>query len=598
MNNYHIYDEIASNKETGKIVYKARQKKSTQYVAVKSVEKRHKDIILNEVSVMHALDHPNILKFLNWYETSKHIWLIVEYCAGGSLDSLLEQDKRLPETTILQFASDTISALYCLHLNGFIHCNISPSSFLVNDYGQIKLCGFSFARPIPTAIFVSSSSPSPSSLPSSSMNSSSSSMTSPTSSFSSGQLRSSFLFSSLSARGIHFTTPSSSSSSSSFCSSSSHSSSSLPSSFVYMAPELFDSDGFYSFASDFWSLGCVLYEMAFGAPPFVANTIDDLLIQLKGTKKKKSHDTRNENSRTLRITTPSPSSSKSILSEQQQQYEAETEAEDDAWCQLPYLNSLSSSSNSFSSCTSSSCSLSSSSSTNNANLSSLSSSSSSPLSFSSSSPSILSSTPSFTYSSCFLSLLRRLLTRSPVHRITWTELLSHSIWSLTNWESCLIRDKLGLMPLPSSSSASRLPSQPLIQQLYKNQKEHMHSSSRASPSSSPSSLSSSSNSSCSSSSSSQNCFVSAASNSSFNVKSSASVVSNLSTQASFPSTSLSHDQSLSKSSPSSSSSRSNYSTAAVHVTDTATTTDDDEDVEDDLEDLDIDSHLAGLRFSD
>ena len=38
--------------------------------------------------------------------------------------------------------------------------------------------------------------------------------------------------------------------------------------FPYMAPELFSTDGVHSFASDFWSLGCVLYELRRGVPPF------------------------------------------------------------------------------------------------------------------------------------------------------------------------------------------------------------------------------------------------------------------------------------------------------------------------------------------
>jgi serine/threonine-protein kinase ULK4 len=32
----------------------------------------------------------------------------------------------------------------------------------------------------------------------------------------------------------------------------------------YMAPELFSDDGIHSFSSDFWALGCVLYEMTTG----------------------------------------------------------------------------------------------------------------------------------------------------------------------------------------------------------------------------------------------------------------------------------------------------------------------------------------------
>ena len=44
-----------------------------------------------------------------------------------------------------------------------------------------------------------------------------------------------------------------------------------------MAPELFAEDGVYSTASDLWSLGCVLYELAVGNPPFVSNNFEELV---------------------------------------------------------------------------------------------------------------------------------------------------------------------------------------------------------------------------------------------------------------------------------------------------------------------------------
>lgn len=44
----------------------------------------------------------------------------------------------------------------------------------------------------------------------------------------------------------------------------------------YMAPELFQ-DGVHSFASDLYSLGCVLYELASGSPPYVESSITQLM---------------------------------------------------------------------------------------------------------------------------------------------------------------------------------------------------------------------------------------------------------------------------------------------------------------------------------
>ena len=45
-----------------------------------------------------------------------------------------------------------------------------------------------------------------------------------------------------------------------------------------MAPELLVGDfSCHSFASDFWSLGCILYECAVGQPPFVSSSLNVLV---------------------------------------------------------------------------------------------------------------------------------------------------------------------------------------------------------------------------------------------------------------------------------------------------------------------------------
>jgi serine/threonine-protein kinase ULK4 len=56
-----------------------KKKKSIQYVAVKSVEKNRRKKVLNEARILKSIEHRNILKFYNYYETRNHLWLIFEF---------------------------------------------------------------------------------------------------------------------------------------------------------------------------------------------------------------------------------------------------------------------------------------------------------------------------------------------------------------------------------------------------------------------------------------------------------------------------------------------------------------------------------------
>ncbi|GAU37720.1 hypothetical protein TSUD_382130 [Trifolium subterraneum] len=211
MNQYHIYEAIGRGRYS--TVYKGRKKKTIEYFAIKSVDKSQKTKVLQEVRILHTLDHQNVLKFYSWYETSAHLWLVLEYCVGGDLLSILRQDSQLPEDSVNDLACYLIRALQYLHSNGIIYCDLKPSNILLDENGCAKLCDFGLARKLKEISKVPSSS-----LPQA-------------------------------KRG----TPS------------------------YMAPELFEDGGVHSYASDFWALGCVLYECYAGKPPFVGREFTQLV---------------------------------------------------------------------------------------------------------------------------------------------------------------------------------------------------------------------------------------------------------------------------------------------------------------------------------
>jgi serine/threonine-protein kinase ULK4 len=222
MNDFHIYEVVGRSKHS--VVYKGRKKKTIQYYGVKSIDKSQRPYVRQEVKILSSLKHQNVLGFYSWYETSNHLWLILEYCVGGDLLTLLRQDKKLPETSIHDFGRDILAAMHALHLVGAVHCDLKPSNVLLDENGRVKLGGFSLARKVEDVVKQYNS----------------------TAGGASNQ-------DNKNKRG----TP------------------------CYMAPELLKGEGghfsCYSFASDFWALGCILYECAVGHPPFVSDSLNALV---------------------------------------------------------------------------------------------------------------------------------------------------------------------------------------------------------------------------------------------------------------------------------------------------------------------------------
>jgi calcium-dependent protein kinase len=40
------------------------------------------DCIMEEVAILHTLDHPNIVKYYETYDDTKYIYLVMEYISG------------------------------------------------------------------------------------------------------------------------------------------------------------------------------------------------------------------------------------------------------------------------------------------------------------------------------------------------------------------------------------------------------------------------------------------------------------------------------------------------------------------------------------
>uniref|UniRef100_A0A7N9CKK1 Serine/threonine-protein kinase ULK4 n=1 Tax=Macaca fascicularis TaxID=9541 RepID=A0A7N9CKK1_MACFA len=227
MENFILYEEIGRGSKT--VVYKGRRKGTINFVAILCTDKCKRPEITNWVRLTHEIKHKNIVTFHEWYETSNHLWLVVELCTGGSLKTVIAQDENLPEDVVREFGIDLVTGLHHLHKLGILFCDISPGKILLEGPGTLKFSNFCLAKVEGEnleeffALVAAEEG--------------------------GGDSGENVLKKSMKSR--------------------------VKGSPIYTAPEVVRGADF-SISSDLWSLGCLLYEMFSGKPPFFSESISEL----------------------------------------------------------------------------------------------------------------------------------------------------------------------------------------------------------------------------------------------------------------------------------------------------------------------------------
>ncbi|THH05268.1 hypothetical protein EW145_g4923 [Phellinidium pouzarii] len=141
----------------------ARHSKTGQYAAIKIVSKIQlvqsrrsfhnleddaERILLGlerEIVVMKLIDHPNIMRLYDVWETSDELYLILEYVEGGELFDYICERGRLPSTEALDYFQQLIGALdYCHRLN-IAHRDLKPENLLLDKEKNLKVADFGMA---------------------------------------------------------------------------------------------------------------------------------------------------------------------------------------------------------------------------------------------------------------------------------------------------------------------------------------------------------------------------------------------------------------------------------------------------------------------
>lgn len=103
--------------------------------------------VMGEVETMRLLNHPNIVRLEEIFETDDCLYIVMEYVPGGELHQVLKRTGPLPEPTVRQIIIQLLLAVEYIHQRGIVHRDLKPANMLLKDEQewQIKLADFGFA---------------------------------------------------------------------------------------------------------------------------------------------------------------------------------------------------------------------------------------------------------------------------------------------------------------------------------------------------------------------------------------------------------------------------------------------------------------------
>jgi serine/threonine protein kinase len=139
------------------MVFQARDLVTDEHVAIKVITKSTAtsacptafavDERSEELGVhLRIGSHPHIVNLLQSFETTNHIYLVLEFCSNGDLYEAIRLGKGPLETEhVRDFMLQLVDAVEFMHSKGIYHRDIKPENIFLTQSGSMKLGDFGLA---------------------------------------------------------------------------------------------------------------------------------------------------------------------------------------------------------------------------------------------------------------------------------------------------------------------------------------------------------------------------------------------------------------------------------------------------------------------
>jgi len=137
-------------------VYRVIHKQTGFIRAMKIIDKQSTELdqdteisLINEINILKTLDHPNIIKVFEYFNTQRRLFIISELCTGGELFDKITKEEKFSEKVTANIMKQVLSAISFCHLNKVIHRDLKPENILIvsekeslEDLFEVKIIDF------------------------------------------------------------------------------------------------------------------------------------------------------------------------------------------------------------------------------------------------------------------------------------------------------------------------------------------------------------------------------------------------------------------------------------------------------------------------
>lgn len=117
--------------------------KTGKEAAVKVLRKKqiaHKELelIINEISIIKELDHPNILKVYEAYEDKEWLYIVTELIIGGELFDEISKRHKFTEVDAAIIIKQILEAVTYWHGVNIVHKDLKPENLMLQEKENVE----------------------------------------------------------------------------------------------------------------------------------------------------------------------------------------------------------------------------------------------------------------------------------------------------------------------------------------------------------------------------------------------------------------------------------------------------------------------------